>query len=295
MMEQKTEVREKGYTAWTGGLIQRRFPWSPIARTGIRLAFRKKRFKPLFAMSFVPAVVFLAGVYIAERIEDFKKIFQGGGGKLLNVDPAFFFNYYTNPAVILFMVLIMAFAGSGLISDDIRNNSLQLYFSRPMRKTDYILGKLAVPVFFIGLLTIVPGLMFMIFKLIFSGSLNFLAQYPLLILAVSGESIVYVAVFGIYTLALSAASRNSRYVMVMVAAAYFLSDILSAIIRAIIHSPYAALFSLSGNLRQISASLFGHKPPFEISPAWSFLVLAVLCAAGTLFLFRKVRGAEVIK
>ena len=42
-------VRERGYSHWDGRLAERRWPWWPITRMGIQLAFRKKRFKLVFA------------------------------------------------------------------------------------------------------------------------------------------------------------------------------------------------------------------------------------------------------
>ncbi|MGZ5439011.1 MAG: ABC transporter permease subunit, partial [Candidatus Aminicenantales bacterium] len=65
-------VRERGYSHWDGHLTARRFPWWPITRTGIQLAFRKKRFKIIFAGAFIPSFVFLVGLYVSERLEDFK-------------------------------------------------------------------------------------------------------------------------------------------------------------------------------------------------------------------------------
>ena len=58
-------VRERGYTHWDGQLVERRFLWLPITRTGIRLAFRRKGFKFAFAAAFSPATVFLGILYIS--------------------------------------------------------------------------------------------------------------------------------------------------------------------------------------------------------------------------------------
>ena len=47
--------------------------------------------------------------------------------------------------------------GPGLISRDLRFNALPLYFSRPLRRIDYFLGKLGVVVAFLGLVLVVPS------------------------------------------------------------------------------------------------------------------------------------------
>ena len=65
-------IREKGYTHWEGEFVHKKFPWWPITRYGIKLTFRKKFFKLLYALTLFPALVFLVGVYISERLEDFQ-------------------------------------------------------------------------------------------------------------------------------------------------------------------------------------------------------------------------------
>ncbi len=47
-------IREKGYTHWDGQLRQTRFPWWPITRTGIKLAFKIKGFRLFFVFSLIP-------------------------------------------------------------------------------------------------------------------------------------------------------------------------------------------------------------------------------------------------
>src|SRR5437588_861260 len=47
--------------------------------------------------------------------------------------------------------------GPGLISRDLRFNALPLYFSRPLRRVDYFLGKLGVIGFFLAATVVVPA------------------------------------------------------------------------------------------------------------------------------------------
>jgi hypothetical protein len=130
-------IRDRGYFHWDGAFVDRRLPWWPITRLGMRLAFKKKLFKFIFGLSLGPALVFLAAVYISERLEDFRSMVGSHGpGLLLQVNPTFFKTYYSVDFLLLMIVLLMLFSGAGLISDDIRHNALQLYFARPIRKRD---------------------------------------------------------------------------------------------------------------------------------------------------------------
>src|SRR4030043_1143885 len=132
-------IREKGYAHWEGQLQERRFPWTPITWLGIRLAFKKKYFKFIIFSSLVPAVVFLVGIYISERIEEFQSMFRGNR-QLLEVHPAYFKIFLGGVFLLFMMVMILVVSGSGLISDDLKHNSLQLYFARPLRKSGCLLG-----------------------------------------------------------------------------------------------------------------------------------------------------------
>ncbi len=287
-------VRERGYSHWDGRLAERRWPWWPITRMGIQLAFRKKRFKLVFAGAFVPSFVFLVGLYISERLEDFKSLVQNSD-RLLNIGPKYFAAYFNNDSLLFLIALVLAFGAGGLIADDLRHSSLQLYFARPLGKKDYILGKMSVAAFFVLLYTLVPGLLLIVFKLIFAGSFKFFLQYPWLVLSVLAASLLLAVFFSFYIMLLSSVSKNNRYVFVLVFGVYYFSEVLSGILRGVFHHPALALFSVPSNLKQAGAVLFGLKPPLAVPAVWSFAVLAAFCVLAAAVLGRKIRSVEVIQ
>ncbi len=287
-------IREKGYFHWEGALREHRFSWWPITRFGIRLAFKKKGFKFLYAGAFVPALVFLVGIYISERISEFRYMIRGSS-QLLEVNPAFFKTYYTSDFLLFMMVMLMVVGGAGLIADDLRYNALQLYFSRPLEKRDYLAGKASVLVAFLLSLTLLPGLAFVVFKLLFSGSFRFIVAYPWLLLSVTAYSAAVTAFFCLYTLLMSSLSRNRRYVSILLFAVYLVSDILFGIFYGNFKNPAYALLSIKANLQQTGAFLFRQKPPYDIPAGWSMLVLAAVGAAAWLIVSRRVRSVEVVK
>lgn len=287
-------VREKGYTHWDGRLVERRFPWTPITRTGIRLAFHKKGFKFAFAGTFVPSFFALGGLYVSERLEDFKALVQSNRA-LLRIDPGYFKVVFTNSFLLFLLLLVLSFGTAGLVSDDLKHSSLQLYFARPLGKKDYIIGKMAVVAFFVVLATALPGLLLVIFKLIFAGSFAFLGAYPWLPFSILGYSAVLTVFFGCYVLLLSASSRNTRYAIVLIFGIYYFSAVLAAMLKGIFRTPYMSLFSIPANIGQVGAALFGQKLPMPLPAAWSFAVLAAVCLLAAAVLDRKARSVEVIK
>jgi ABC-type transport system involved in multi-copper enzyme maturation permease subunit len=285
-------VREKGYYHWDGRLVERRLPWLPITRTGIMLAFKKRGFRFLFAGAFLPGVVLLAFVYMSENLESFQAMIRSSD-RLISVTPGSFKVFFTAP--LFLWILMLVFAGSGLVADDLKHNSLQIYFSRPLRKKDYLLGKMAVVFFFILAVTLVPALLVFSFKLIFAGSFKFFLAYPWLLLSIIGFSAFLAVFFAFYTLLLSCLSKNSRYVMVLVFMIYIFSDVLFGILQSIFRTHYMALFSIRANIDQVGAFVFAQKPVHPIPVLWSCLVLGGICALSALVLSRKIRGVEVIR
>src|SRR5438876_12034911 len=75
----------------------------------------------------------------------------------------------------LFLVLIV---GPSLISQDLRFNALPLYFSRPLRRIDYFLGKLGVVGWFLAMVMIFPSLIAYVLGLLFSLALSIIPATP---------------------------------------------------------------------------------------------------------------------
>ncbi len=287
-------IREKGYLHWEGELRTRRCPWWPITRLGIKLAFKRKYFKFIYAGAFLPAFGFLAGIYAAEQAENFQSMFRGAP-RIFEVNPKFFSTYFNSDFLFFMMLMIMVVSGAGLISDDLKFNSLQLYFARPLAKRDYLIGKMAVLVFFLLSLTLLPGVLFILFKLVFDGSFRFLATYPWLPLAVVVSSLLTTTFFCLYTLLLSSLSRNRRYVSILIFAVYFLSNVLFGFFYDNFRKPAFALISIQENLQQVGTLLFQQKPSYSVSWVYSFLILAGICLAAVLILHRRVKGVEVVR
>jgi ABC-2 type transport system permease protein len=193
------------------------------------------------------------------------------------------------------MLMLMVLAGAGLIADDLRSNSLQLYFARPIRKRDYLLGKAGVTSFFLLLMTLVPGTLFIILKLIFSGSLRLLGQYPWLPLAVAAYSLVLTVFFTLFTLAVSSLGKNRRFTSIMLFLIYIFSDVFFGVFYGSFRRPEFCWLSIKANLQQVGAAIFRAELPYDASWVVSAFILAALAGGAALLLVRRVRSVEVIR
>jgi ABC-type transport system involved in multi-copper enzyme maturation permease subunit len=287
-------ISERGYIHWQGRLDEGRSPWRPIARLGLKLSFKRKFFKFALGTSLLPAFIFMVGVYISERIDDFKFMMRGER-RLLAVNPEFFNAYFTGDFLLFMMVMLMVLAGAGLIADDLKYNSLQLYFARPVRKRDYLFGKMGIAAFFLLLLTLVPGTLFILLKLIFSGSFKLLTEYPWLPLSVVLASFVLTGFFSLYTLFVSSLGKNRRYVSILLFLIYLFSDIFFGIFYGLFRQPAFCLMSIKCNLQQVGAAIFRVPGRYDVPWLYSALVLIAIAGAAAFVLQRKIRGVEVIR
>jgi ABC-type transport system involved in multi-copper enzyme maturation permease subunit len=289
-------IKEKGYTHWDGELQKRKLPWLPMTWTGIKITFRKKFFKFTFFMAMIPALAFSAGIYISERLQDFQ--FMTNDMEVLNflqVSPQYFKNYLTSSFLLFMTIVIMVFCGAGLISEDLKHNALQLYFSRPIRKMDYLFGKASVIAFFLLILTLIPGWLFFGMKLLFAGNFDFLRQYPWIPLSVLGYSLFLTFFFALYTLFLSSLSQNRRYVSLILFGLYLVSDIIFGIFYGIFHHPYLSLLSIKVNLQQVGAAFFNVQPAYKVPWIYSFLIITVFGLLAGMVINKRVSGVEVVK
>jgi ABC-type transport system involved in multi-copper enzyme maturation permease subunit len=287
-------IKEKGYAHWDGELKKKKFPWMPITRYGIKLAFRKKSFRFFFYGALAPSGVFLIGIYVSERLEDFRSMI-GETSRFVNINPAYFKYLLASDFLLFCLIILLLLCGAGLISDDLKYNSIQLYFSRPLKKREYFFGKVSVIVFFLFLVTLVPGLILFIMKMVFAGNLKFFASYPWLPLSIIGYSVLVTAFFSFYGLFLSSLSKNSRYVAVLIFGIYFFSHIVFRIFNGIFNNPYFSLLSIRANLQQMGAFFFNQKAPNAVPWIYSLLVLSGICVLAGFVLKKRIRGVEVVK
>jgi ABC-2 type transport system permease protein len=142
------------------------------------------------------------------------------------------YGYFLQTELRMSMILILL-VGPSLISQDLRFNALPLYFSRPLRRIDYFLGKLGVIVTFLGLVVIVPSVVAYILGLLFSLDITIIGDTFEILLASVAYGLVVAFSAGMLVLALSAMSRNSRYVALFWVAFWLVSGLVGSVLQTV--------------------------------------------------------------
>jgi ABC-type transport system involved in multi-copper enzyme maturation permease subunit len=253
---------------------------------GIKTVFKKKYSKLVFSLSASTFFIFLVAVYVSTKPE--LKILSELV-RLLKSDAELFKTFYANGFLIFMLIILSIFSGADLISADLKFKAFPLYFARPLSRADYLVGKFAIILFYLLLFTLVPGILLLLFKMLFTGSL---AVSPLLLLAVLVFPLIACVFLAALTLALSILSSNTKFIQIAIFLVYMFSNNLAQMLHTIFKSDYFFLLSLPGNIQQLGSFLFGVKPVYGY-PAWLSLLLPIVFSALAIWLLAwRIRKAE---
>lgn len=232
-------INSVGYRAWDAS--PRRFipAWWVIAATGVRRTSKSKWLQRILFLSLLPAFVLAVPFFLLEQgVRNPENASQAArllrsmppsGGVHLevarNLDEAtpeqiaelrhyvwsfLLLALFRYPQAAL-MVLAIGIAGPPLISHDMRSRASFIYFSRPIGRGAYLVGKLGTLAFFLAMITTLPALLLYLMGLLVSPSLavaNETWDLPLRILAASVALIVPTTSVA---LLFSSMTKESRY------------------------------------------------------------------------------------
>src|SRR5206468_4112857 len=120
---------------------------------------------------------------------------------VLSINNTFFFNFMRVQGVFAF--LLTAFTGPGLISPDLANGALPLYFCRPFSRAEYVLGKSSVLAILLSQITWVPGLVLFIVRASLAGW-SWTWSHLWIAGSLIVSSLIWIAILSLLAMALSA-------------------------------------------------------------------------------------------
>ena len=280
-------IHDQGYRRYLGTRTPRGRAWAVITAAGLRTFFGKRAFLALLLLSWLPFVVRAVQFYLAANLP--ANIPQVA---LLAPSAETFRQFLGFQDFFVFFVTI--YVGAGLIANDRRANALQIYLSKPLTRAEYVLGKMAILMACLLMVTWLPAIVLLLVQVSFAGSFTFLKSHLYLFPAITLFSFVEATMVSAAMLALSSLSNNSRFVGIMYAGLIFFSDALYGVLRAVTGESRLSWVSFGNNLAQIGDAMF--SVPLRFRTPWpvSLLMIIALVVASGLILERRVRGVEVI-
>ena len=276
-------IHDQSYRHYGGTKAPVGRSWTVIAWAGIKTLIRKRAFMGILIFAWVPFVVRVVQLYVSANFQQ----------------AAFFaptaetFRQFLEQQD-FFVFVITVYVGAGLIANDRRANALQIYLSKPLMRSEYIVGKLAVLFTFLLLITFVPAMLLLMLKVMFDGRFTFLKENAFLIPAITIGSLLQVTLAAFTMLALSSLSKSARYVGILYVGITFFTTAIYGVLYAITRSSRISWISIGANLEQVVDVVFRIKPRYATPWQVSLLVIIALVVVSISILERRVRGVEVV-
>lgn len=285
-----------------------------IPRYALREVFKSKLLTTFFILCFIYPLVAAILVYLHHNANALA-LLQINVRELLPIDASFFRTFLEVQGAFTFILTVLV--APPLISRDLANNALPLYLCRPLSRTEYVLGKMAVVVFLLSAVTWIPGLLIFFFQASLSG-FGWLWSNLWMAGSIFFGSMVWIVLLSLLALAVSSIVKWRVVASGALLGMFFVPSAFGEIINNLFLTRAGHLISMWATMNSIWRGLFGlferqtgavrgtvSNPVYERQyfdivllepPLWvSWLVILSVFAVCVLLLSRKVRAYEVIK
>ncbi len=202
------------------------------------------------------------------------------------------------------LIFLLGFITPSLISRDIRSRAMLLYFSRPIGRIEYLVGKFMIPAFFLIFVTMLPALALYCLGVVLSPEISIVLTTWDIPLRIMLATVVVVVPAVSLSLMLSSLTQESRFaafawfaIWALGQGAWFAVLISTSIQKEI--SPTAAAqlpeirrfsgVSLYNNLGNVQSWIFGFES--DSIALTSFLILLGVTVFSLLILYRRISKA----
>lgn len=283
-------VYRRSYRAYSGPLTPQWSRFLVLFRYFRRNLFRSKVQTGFFVLCFFWPIACLVIIYLAHSATFLAKL--GIPSQLIAIDNVFFFRYLSVQGVLAF--LMTALAGPGLISPDLANGALPLYFCRPFSRAEYVLGKSSVLGILLSQITWIPGIVLFVIQASFAG-----AHWAWENLWIAGSlilgSLIWIAILSILAMALSAWVKWRIVAGALLLAVMFFGAGFAQAINAVLRIDGGYFFDLRYLVVAVWTNLFSVDTEGGIPATQAWIAILVYCAVCLWLLLRKVRACEVVR
>lgn len=283
-------VYRRNYRPYSGAQTPEWSRFLVLFRYSRRNLFRSKFLTVFFVLCFFWPIACLAWIYVAHSASVLAKL--GLPPELISIDNKFFLLFMTVQGVLAF--LLTAFAGPGLVSPDLANGALPLYFCRPFSRAEYVLGKSSVLGILLSQITWIPGVILFIIQASFAG-----ASWTRDNLWIAGSlvlsSLVLIAILSLLSTALSAWVKWRIVAGALLVAVVPFGAGLAQAINTVLRIDAGHFFDLRYLVATVWTTLFLVDNDRGISAGQAWIAILIYCLFCLWLLMRKVRAYEVIR
>ena len=292
-------VYRRSYRPYEGGSTPSRSRFLVIARYAFLEVLESRVLQAFFVLCLVPFVIECILLYMVHNPAA-QALLGFDPSSLMTVNAHWFLRCLRIQGFLAF--IMTAWVGPGLIAPDVSNGALPLYFSRPLSRAEYVLGKLAVLFGVLSLVTWVPLLLLFLLKS--SLEEGWMGGHLRIAGAILAGSLMWIAVISLLSLAVSAVVRRRVLGTLMMCAVFFVGVPFGEIWQNVIGNMWGRLANLTFLILVVWNRLFLGTPPvvmqrgreIEWMPGWAAaLALLAVCAASLWLLNARVRAREIVR
>ncbi len=283
-------VYEQRYHRYTGALAAPGARFLVIPRYAYQRLSGSKFLWALLVVATLGTLGAAVFVYVLHNAQVLEALHIEIAGRL-SIDARFFGVYLSIELWVAFLLVLVA--GPSLVSMDLANGALPLYFARPLTRSEYVAGKLGVLAAMVSLVTWVYGLALFALQATLEGD-GWAWHHLRIAFGVFVGSWVWILVMSFLTLALSALIRWPLAVRGVLLVAFLVLPGFGLALAHAIGSEWGHVIDLPVVLGRIVEALLGVEPAIALPAAGAWLAAAAVLGGSFLLLWKKLRAYEVV-
>jgi ABC-2 type transport system permease protein len=283
-------VHSHVFRPYEGARTPLRSRWLVIARYALAEALSQKRTIALLVASAFPLLGGAVIIYLHHNLEAIK-ILELPVQSLIPIDSTFFYRILTIQCYLAFG--LTAATGARVLVNDLRDNALPLYLSRPITRVEYVLGKAAAIATLASLVTWVPSLFLV--GLQASLSRGWFAQNWWLAPGIFLGAWTAIPLFALVCLAVAAVLRRRAASEAAFVALFIVVPLIARIVDQFLHMEWWIRFFVPAVFEALWTPLFRLQQSNGLSPAGALTSVAVAVTLAAAILLRRVKAWEVVR
>lgn len=287
-------VYKHEYRAYAGAVTPL---WSRVVvvvRYALAEAWSSRITVGLFALSMLPLVVYLVGIYLANN--PLARMLVDRKDSEIAIGAGYFLNLLATQCWIA--LAIAAWIAPRLVSFDLADNALPILLSHPISRLGYILGKFLALFGYLSLVTWIPCLLLFAYQGYSSAHPWFFANLRIAGGLVAG-SLLWIGFVSILGLAVSAWVKWRVVATGAIFAVVFVPAGIGGIVTGVLRTRWGFLLNAPVMMTQLWQRCLGASevtgPELRLPTPAILIVLALSCCVFGLMLNARIRGREVVR
>jgi ABC-2 type transport system permease protein len=284
-------VYKRTYRGYSGAITPTWSRFLVLYRFARSNVFRSKFLTALLVLCFFFPLLCLLGIYANDHLSAFAFLGQKSG-PLFSIDGKYFLVYMIVQGVLAF--ILTSFIGPGLVSPDLANGALTLYLCRPLSRTEYVAGKMAVLVIVMSWITWIPGLVLFFVQASLAGW-QWMMDNLYIANGILMGAFIWIAVLSLLSLAISAWVKWRIAAGAMLLGTLFMGSGFAQAINAVLRTQQGYLIDVGHLIAVIWGDLFRQEANAEFPVGEAWIALLTFTGICLLLLMRKVKANEVVR